>query len=364
VLTALTDVWDTRRSEVEEQAVELAQAILSRSTITDGSGSASLFSQHTGLGDSERVDLLTPVVDDLARRFDATWGGFGPAPKFPQPTLVDLVLTQAQAHPGTAAGASALGMAVTTLDAMAAGGIHDHLGGGFSRYSTDDQWLVPHFEKMLYDQAGLLRAFLHGWQVTGREDYLGVVEGIIHYVERDLTHPSGGIYSAEDADSEGVEGQFYVWTPAQVSDVITDRDLANQLRTFFDVGDRGNFEGATILRRPMGAPLRGNEAVERGRQLLFEHRSTRVRPGLDHKVLTEWNAMYGSALAEAAMAVGEESWATQAIAVGQFLVDQLLGPDGRWMRSWQEGGGARHLAYASDYAWLIDCFTRLGELTG
>ena len=147
---------------------------------------------------------------DLARRFDATWGGFGPAPKFPQPTSVELCLRRAGRHPDDH---QALRMATTTLDAMAAGGIHDHLAGGFARYATDPEWLVPHFEKMLYDQAGLLRAYLHGWQATGRPDYLRVVEEIVAYVTADLTDGEGGLYSAEDADSEGVEGRFYVWTP-------------------------------------------------------------------------------------------------------------------------------------------------------
>ncbi len=183
---------------------------------------------------------------------------------------------------------------------MAAGGIHDHLGGGFARYATDTEWLVPHFEKMLYDQAGLLRAYLHGWQVTGDPAYLGVAEGIVAYVTRDLTAPEGGVYSAEDADSEGVEGRFYVWTPDQVEGAVGDPDVAAAVTEWFAITPAGNFEGATILRRPVGAPLAGPRSVEEGRRRLLADRATRVRPGLDDKVLTEWNAMYASALAEAA----------------------------------------------------------------
>jgi uncharacterized protein YyaL (SSP411 family) len=200
VLAALTDVWDHRRDEVEDQAVELSAAIASRSKIETRPGSPSLFATSAD-GGFERRDLLTPALDEMAQRFDPEWGGFGGAPKFPQPTLVDLALCHSR-RPGAPAERSAQ-MASITLDAMAAGGIHDHLGGGFARYSTDRQWLVPHFEKMLYDQAGLLRAFLHGWQVTGRQDYFGVVEGIVEYVGRDLTLANGGVTSAEDADSEG-----------------------------------------------------------------------------------------------------------------------------------------------------------------
>ena len=213
VLRALGDVWDNRRNEVEEQAVELSEAIASRSVLPAPTGSVLLPG-----GDGEAPDLLTPAVDELRRRFDPEWGGFGPAPKFPQPTLIDVALRVALRRPGDgrpgtgdvsdsggpAGDATPLDLATRTLDAMAAGGIHDHLGGGFARYSTDGRWLVPHFEKMLYDQAGLLRAYLHGWQVTGNPEYLAVMEGIVGYVATELTGPSGGVRSAEDADSEGV----------------------------------------------------------------------------------------------------------------------------------------------------------------
>ena len=192
-------------------------------------------------------------MSELADRFDPTWGGFGPAPKFPHPTLVDVALRHAQ-RTGAALSRQ---MATTTLDAMAAGGIHDHLGGGFARYSTDAHWLVPHFEKMLYDQAGLLRSYLHGWQVTQNADYLHVAERIIDYVTSELASPAGGLYSAEDADSEGVEGKFYVWTPAELTEAVGSAAAA-VVSEWFGVTPEGNFEGSSILRRPLGAPLTGS----------------------------------------------------------------------------------------------------------
>ncbi len=365
VLDALTDIWDNRRAEVEEQADELAGAIASRSVIETRPGAASLLDAAHGGGPP---DLLTPAVAELTTRFDPEWGGFGGAPKFPQPSLIDLALRQALRLRGRAEGDHAVLLATRTLDAMAAGGIHDHLGGGFARYATDTEWLVPHFEKMLYDQAGLLRAYLHGWQVTGHAAYLSVVDGIAEYVARDLTAPEGGVYSAEDADSEGVEGKFYVWTPRQVAEAISggsDADaVAEAVAAWFDITAAGNFEGSTILRRPVGDALGGPDLVEEGRRRLLAARTQRVRPGLDDKVLCEWNAMYASALAEAAAATGRTDWATAAVGIGRFLSDHLVDADGRWLRSWQREGGARHLAYAADHAWLIDCFTRLAELTG
>jgi uncharacterized protein YyaL (SSP411 family) len=371
VLAALSDVWGNRRGEVEEQADQLSEAIASRSVIArPADRSSSLGSLG---GDSQGIDLLDVAVKELTTRFDPEWGGFGPAPKFPQPTLVDIALRHSLRQPGGHPDPS-LPMAVTTLDAMAAGGIHDHLGGGFARYSTDPHWLVPHFEKMLYDQAGLLRAFLHGWQATGRADYLAVTEDIVAYVSRDLAGSGDGVRSAEDADSEGVEGKFYIWTPDQAAEAIKGGSLRpgedpsriiEAVAAWFDITETGNFEGATILRRPVGAPLHGPPEVEAGRRLLFEARGQRIRPGLDDKVLTEWNAMYASALAEAASATGNPDWERAAVAIGIFLSDNLRRPaDGRWLRSWQAEGGARHLAYAADYGWLVDCFTRLGELTG
>jgi hypothetical protein len=372
VLRALSDVWDDRRSEVVEQAAEVSDSIASRAAIRRTPGIASRFDPARATAPES---LLDPAAEELAGLFDGTWGGFGGAPKFPQPTLVDLVLLHARRHAGSEPGSRSLRMATTTLDAMAAGGIHDHVGGGFARYSTDREWLVPHFEKMLYDQAGLLRAYLHGWQSTGSEEYLQVMRGIVGYVSRDLTGPDGGIFSAEDADSEGVEGKFYVWTPDQVAAAVgTGDDVAgggagggavrDALIDWFGITGRGNFEGATILRRPVGAPLLGPGPVESGRSLLLESRSRRVRPGLDDKVLTEWNAMYASALAEAAGATGDAEWQRTALSIGEFLHANLRRPDGRWLRSWRTGSGSRHLACAADYAWLAECFTRLGELSG
>ncbi|MGH9095935.1 MAG: thioredoxin domain-containing protein, partial [Acidimicrobiales bacterium] len=262
VLAALTDVWTNRRHQVEEQADELSGAIASRSVIARPPGRAPTLGSLGG--DDDGVDLLEVATTELRTRFDRQWGGFGPAPKFPTPTLIDIALRHGLRHAGDDRDGS-VPMAVTTLDAMAAGGIHDHLGGGFARYSTDTQWLVPHFEKMLYDQAGLLRAYLHGWQATGRPDYLAVADDIVGYVTRDLTSSEGGVFSAEDADSEGVEGKFYVWTLDQAAAAITGGEsgpvedpaaILDAVTGWFDITAAGNFEATTILRRPVGAPLR------------------------------------------------------------------------------------------------------------
>ncbi len=238
-------------------------------------------------------------------------------------------------------------MVTHTLDAMASGGIYDHLGGGFARYSVDERWMVPHFEKMLYDQALLARVYLHAWQVTGEARYRQVLDETIGYVLRDLRHPSGGFFSAEDADSldasgHSHEGAFYVWTPAELREVLGD-DLAAEAMAWYGVTEAGNFEGANILHRPERGDLLRPPGIERARSLLFEAREQRTRPGLDDKVLTEWNGLMLATLAEAAAATGEVAWLDAAVATGEFLLGELRRADGRWLRSWQADASLRRL---------------------
>jgi len=340
LLRAVDDAWQNRRSELFEQAEQLSDAIKVRSTVSVG----------------ERGDLGPAILEggysQLREMFDPHNGGFGRAPKFPMPSNVDFLL-RVFARNGSE---STLSMATATLDAMASGGIYDHLGGGFHRYSVDSHWLVPHFEKMLYDQAGLVRVYTHAWQVTGADQYAQVVEETIGYVLRDLRSPGGGICSAEDADSEGEEGKFYVWSLDELPEATA---------KWFGASKAGNFEGSNILNRlhAKGGLLKPSELSLELSELLLK-RCERVRPGLDDKVLTEWNAMFVSALAEAGAAFQRDEWVAAAVEVADFLLGNLRREDGRWRRSWQEDAGARVLAYAVDYAWLVDAFTRLAEATG
>ena len=343
LMRAVHDAWRERREQLLGQAEHLASSIAVRSGAL-GAG-----------GGEVGAELLDGALAMLRATFDAEWGGFGRSPKFPTPTNVELVLRSWAADPDP----DVLAMATTTLDAMASGGMYDHVGGGFARYSVDAFWMVPHFEKMLYDQAGLVRAYLHAWQVTGEARYRQVVEETVGYVLRDLRSPEGGLYSAEDADSEGEEGKFYVWRHDEVLEVGGPEAVA-----WYGVTPAGNFEGANILHRPVRGDLLRPPAVEDARRRLFERREKRVRPGLDDKVLTEWNAMFVSALAEAGAALGRADWLASAVETGDFLLSTLRRADGRWLRSWQRDGGARHLAYAVDHAWLVDAFTRLAEATG
>ena len=320
--------------------------------------------------DTPGVDQLNAALTALAAAFDQEWGGFGSAPKFPSTFHLELMLRAYM----TTAGDAPKDIVTTTLDAMCSGGMYDHIGGGFARYSTDREWLVPHFEKMLYDQALLLGIYLRGLVVTGRPHYRMVVEETIDYVLSTLRHPEGGFFSAEDADSldldgNSVEGWYSTWTPDEVRAALTEIDPST-VETFIDwfgISDAGNFEGRSIPNRMSArGRLARTPELEAARVQLLAARGQRPRPGLDDKVLTEWNALLLSALAQAAAVFGRRDWLDAAIANGEFLVRELRGDDGRWFRSWHVEGipKARHMALAADHAALVDAFTRLGEATG
>ena len=349
LLEQIGSLWADRRTDVEEAADHLAE------TVRRGT---SLPSRSWAVGEapgSDGPDLLALAGEALLSRFDPQWGGFGRAPKFPQPPMLETLLQAGVVGVQPAL----LAAATTTLDAMASGGIYDHLGGGFARYSTDRAWLVPHFEKMLYDNALLARVYLHAYQASGHAPWRQVVEETLGYLLSAPMHIEGaGFASAEDADSEGVEGKFYVWSRSEVVGVA-----GPEVADWYGVTEEGNWEDANILVRPVRGDLLRPAGIEAGRAALLERRNRRVRPGLDDKVLTEWNAMAVAALAEAGAALGRPDYVAEAERVAEFLLGSLRRDDGRWLRSWQ-AGTARHLAYGSDHAWLVEAFTRLAEATG
>ncbi len=352
VMESIADVWDNKRSEVNEQADKLREMIEHNIAATHNSGNSNA---------SLDVAVLDEACLALRAQFDVVNGGFGRAPKFPPAMAIDFLL---RSHVQRRVPES-LEMVTTTLDAMAAGGIYDHVGGGFARYSTDGVWLVPHFEKMLYDQALLVGAYLNAYLVTNTPRYKQIVEETIEYVLRDLRHSDGGFYSAEDADSEGIEGKFYLWSLKEVRDICG--ESAQEVIRYFGITAPGNFRDPhtgysgnilNVADRKEAPP----EAVRDALPLLGAYRATRVRPGLDDKVLLAWNAMFTSSLASAAAAFDRRDWMEAARANARFCCSALRREDGRFLRSWQSEGGARHLAYAEDYAALLECLITLVEV--
>jgi uncharacterized protein YyaL (SSP411 family) len=349
VLDAVSEAWRDRRGDLLDQATQLRDAIASSAAIGDEAGAG-----------PPSPEVLTSALERLREQFDARFGGFGPAPKFPQAMTLTFLVDAYVAGPRP----DVLDMFTVSLDGMAAGGMYDQVGGGFHRYSVDAYWLVPHFEKMLYDQALLTRAYLHAWLVTREPRYRRVVEETVEYVLRDLRHAAGGFFSAEDADSEGVEGKFYLWSMDEIRSLAGDD--ADEVIRYFGVTATGNFEDphtgyrGNILHVVDRAEDRP-DAVTRARELLFRVREQRARPGLDDKVLLGWNALFLRALADAAAALERPDWMTAARDNARFLLRELRRDDGRLLRSWKDGRAALP-GYAEDYAALLEALVTLAEV--
>ena len=339
VLAAVTDAFSNRMGEVEATATQVRE-YLQRPAVPLAAGSLT-------------PALLDEAYTRLARDHDPTNGGFGSAPKFPQPMLVDFLL---RSHRRTG-DPSVLAMAQQTLQAMAAGGMYDQLGGGFHRYSVDERWLVPHFEKMLYDNALLPRAYLDAWQLTGDAGFRRVVEETLAFVQRELLSPDGGFYSSLDADSEGEEGRFYVWTPHEL-ELALGVDDATAVARAFDVSDAGNFDGRNIL-HPMTPDA---SAVLAGvRERLLAARAGRVRPHRDEKVIAGWNGLMLRAFAEAGRVLDRPDLLSIAEANARFLLSRMR--TGERMRRSYKDGRATLAGYLEDQAAVADGLLSLYEAT-
>ncbi|HET8640152.1 MAG TPA: thioredoxin domain-containing protein [Solirubrobacterales bacterium] len=293
------------------------------------------------------AELLAQAVERLQQSADPVRGGFGGAPKFPPASALELLLAR-----------GATGTVERTLDAMLAGGIYDQLGGGFSRYSVDAAWLVPHFEKMLYDNALLASAYLHGWQALGHERYRRVCEETLDWALREMRGPEGGFYSALDADSEGEEGLFYTWTTEEIRAALgAEADAAIE---FYGVSESGNFEGRNVLHRAHGAGAPEPPELSAARRVLLQTRERRPRPGLDDKRLTSWNALMIAALAEAGAVLGRADYLAAARDCASFVLDSVRNSEGQLLRTYKDGD-ARINAYLEDHAFLLEALLALYE---
>jgi uncharacterized protein YyaL (SSP411 family) len=354
ILLAVAEAWRERRADVDQSAEHMAEALRQSGELRAAAGTLD-------------ASILDRAYRSLSSRFDSAWGGMAGAPKFPQPlTLEFLLRTWKRTGNG-----DAMRFLDVTLRRMAAGGMYDHVGGGFARYSTDAHWLVPHFEKMLYDNALLARLYTHAWQATGDNAHRAVAEDVLAWVTREMTSPEGGFYSALDADSEGEEGKFYVWTPGEIDSIIGAEDGA-LVRAYYGVTEAGNFEGHNILHvwRTMDdvAAEQGvgverlQNALDRARPRLYEERAKRVWPGRDDKVLTSWNAMMLHAFAEAARAFESHEYRRIAVASAEFLVGRLRTEDGRLARTYKDGR-AKIPGFLEDHALLAEALVAVYETT-
>jgi uncharacterized protein len=355
LLRRIAELWETRRDDIRHDAEAVTRHVALQA---EPAPPADVLSE-----------AITRACEAIAASYDPPYGGFGSAPKFPPSAQIALLLREHRRAGDTKWLAPALG----TLDGMKNGGIYDHLAGGFARYSTDDRWLVPHFEKMLYDNAQLTRVYLEAWQITGDPEYRRVAAETLDYVLRDLQSPEGGYASATDADSEGEEGKYFVWTPEDVDRAVRDEDDAECFSAYYDVTPQGNWEGASILNTPrplaevardLGRPEGEVEGrVARARQQLLAARQQRVPPLLDDKIIAGWNGLMLGAMAEGHRVLGDRRYLESAERAARYLMTALRRPDGGLYRTAR--AGRAHLdAVLEDYAYLADGCLDLYEAGG
>ena len=333
VMEAVVKAWETQRDEISQAAARIRAQLGATGRIQPAGGELTR-------------GLVEGAASKLRMATDMEHGGIGGPPKFPPASALELMLTVGETGP-----------VEVTLDAMAAGGIHDHIGGGFARYSVDGIWLVPHFEKMLYDNALLARAYLHGYQELGHERWREVCERTLDWALREMRGDEGGFYSALDADSEGVEGKFYVWDAAEFRELAGD-----EVAAYYGITERGNFEGRNIpnlIGRYGQDPPAG---LDEARARLYEARSKRVWPGLDDKRLASWNALMIGALADAGAALERPDYLDAARTAAEFLWNEMRDGEGRLLRTWKHGS-AKIGAYLEDHAFLVEALLTLYEAT-
>ncbi|MEO5563814.1 MAG: thioredoxin domain-containing protein [Chitinophagaceae bacterium] len=378
-LQGITQAFNERRHEIDAQAENLTQHLSQANSF--------------GLQQSESNEVFTwekmdEAYEQIMKAADTEEGGFGNAPKFPQTFTIQFLLRYSHAKkiqsqsegPKAPSVGGGLGeaQALFSLDKMISGGIYDQLGGGFARYSTDAEWLAPHFEKMLYDNALLLMVLSEAYQLTGKERYKEVIEETISFVERELLHPSKGFYAALDADSEGVEGKFYIWQKIEVENILN--SSPNGLTTndvslfcqYYDITNQGNWEGENIMRVKQSIDefaLKNNISIkelkallDRGKLALMKHRDQRIRPLLDDKIILGWNALMNTACSKSFEATGNEGYRQLAIENMKFLLEKFKNRSGEFYHTWKNDK-AKYPAFLDDYAFLLQALIRLSEIT-
>jgi hypothetical protein len=342
VLEATAGAYSTQREELREASARIRDSLAAVGRVEQSEQPL------------ER-SILDRALAGLQANFDRANGGFGGAPKFPPSVTLEFLLARGVIEPAS-----------LTLDKMMHGGIYDQLGGGFHRYAVDATWLVPHFEKMLYDNAQLARVYLHGWQVTGNERWRRVAGETLDWALREMRGPEGGFYSALDADSEGEEGRFYVWDENEMGEALTDAgfsaDAIERVLGYWGVSAAGNFEGWNILHVPLGSSAQQPPELIDARTALYAWRDRRVRPGLDDKRICSWNALMIAALADAGAALGREDYLDAACACARFVWESMRASEGHQLRTWKNGD-ARLNAYLEDHAFLLEALLRLYEAT-
>jgi uncharacterized protein YyaL (SSP411 family) len=362
ILNYFADLYQNDRAKLEEYGALLADGIRTMEAPTPPSTDVKL-----------DPELLEQVAEQIHEQADRRLGGMKGAPKFPLPSIYQFLLQESFLNEDE----TSLQIVEETLDAMASGGIYDHIGGGFARYSTDAKWLVPHFEKMLYDNAQLVSLYSNAFKQTGKERYQEVIKETLVFVEREMMAPNGGFYSSLDADSEGEEGRFYVWTASEIDALLEDEQQTKLFKAYYGVSESGNWEGVNVLHQQKNAeeiqseyglsPSELKSLLNDSKQTLFKARAKRERPGLDDKQLTSWNALMITAYADAYQALKEPAYQGTAVKAGEFLANSLMqaeAADGQYrlMRSYKDKEAYIN-GFLDDYAFTIQAFVKLYSIT-
>ena len=359
VLAAISDAYANKRQEILDNSKQVVDAIREQAT-------------PKKIEESVDESLIFGSFTQLVGNADLEHGGSQGAPKFPQPMIYELLLRYWKRTNSS----QVLDIVTLTLEKMAHGGIYDQIGGGFARYSVDDRWLVPHFEKMLYDNAQLISLYIHAYQATKKPLFKRVIEETLEYVTKEMTHAAGGFYSASDADSEGVEGKFFVWTSDEIDSALDSSD-AELAKAYWGISEEGNFEGSNILNMQISLPEFLSRTaqqpadliadIERVRGILYQERSKRIAPGIDDKILVSWNALMLKAFAEAGAVFENDEWIATAEKNARLLLDQVRDENGLLLHTWkatsESEGDARILGYLDDHAYLVDALLTLYEAT-
>ncbi len=370
VLTGISNAYKERRQEIEEQSNYLTDHLSKANNF----GGAAMNVNEFAINPQQ----LSAMARQVLQQADMVSGGFGAAPKFPQTFVIKFLLRLAYLwrynkslqETDEELGEECLRQATLSLDKMIRGGVYDQVGGGFARYATDNEWLIPHFEKMLYDNALLVAVISEAYQLTGDAHYKQAIEETMKFVQRDLMHPAGGFLAALDADSEGVEGKYYVWTKAEIENLLGDK--AALFCDYYDVTEKGNWEEVNILQVKAGVEEMAvlhkkteaevKETLEDCRRILLDHRYTRIAPATDDKVILGWNALMNTACSKAFMATGNETYKTLAINNMEFLLAHLKTDNGCFLHTWKNDQ-AKYPAFLDDYAGTIDALIHLYEIT-
>jgi len=344
VLRTVADAYQNRRSEIEAAVQQIVTALTAKA-------------DSSAVKEPLVADIIGQAYRGIRQDFDKDKGGFGTAPKFPQPMTLEFLLRYFHRSQDT----GALEMVDLTLEKMARGGIYDQLGGGFHRYATDSSWLIPHFEKMLYDNALLSRVYLHACLVTGKRLFRSIVEEILDYVLREMTSPHGGFYSTQDADSEGVEGKYYLWTYQEIDEVLG-KKTGQMVGDYFGVTVQGNYDGRNILHVARGLEPEASNIIKQAKASLLKRRQQRIKPNRDEKILASWNGLMLASLAEAACVLDRDDYLGAAVANGSFLLNSMIS-DGYLKHTYKDGQAKTDDGYLQDYALVIDGLLALHQAT-